>query len=532
MNKVVDFPAAAVTEEEKARRTMVEATRLANLAPGEWRLWLDRSAERLGITRDELQAAVTDIIKDKDKKRREAEVEARRIEQRAQKQQAAVQRDLKRERQRIEKDAERKRKEKNKAFAIIIKLPSDQHEAKLVDLAKRIDEDVAGLRDEFSGFIEAERSFTPSSEWYVEPWGEPVATVALLQEIIAKVTKHIVARPHEALTIALWVAFAWIHEVATHSPYLVVTSAEPDSGKTTLLGVLRFLVPKPFMSVESTGPSIFRFVDREKPTLLVDEADDLFQRKADIKHVFNAAWTRGTKIPRQMSVQGVSITVWFDPFCPKVVGLLGLNLPPTLRGRSIVIKLWPKKPEEKAESFSHADDEEFVNLRRKLARWAVDTAALKEATPLLPPNFNNRAASNWKVLLAIAECAGMGQQARDAAERLSRTARKPSSGVQLLEAMRAMFATGRNVITSEQVVGELIADPNAPWCEYNRGGSITQRQVADLLRQYDITPLVIHPTKRSTLSPRGYRAEQFRDVFDRFLPPDHPHIRTPGGKTK
>ena len=39
--KVLDFPRVEVTPEESARRVMVEATRLASLAPGEWRLWID-----------------------------------------------------------------------------------------------------------------------------------------------------------------------------------------------------------------------------------------------------------------------------------------------------------------------------------------------------------------------------------------------------------------------------------------------------------------------------------------------------------
>ena len=47
--KVLDFPRAEVTTEESARRVMVEATRLAGLAPGEWRLWVGRSAERLRV---------------------------------------------------------------------------------------------------------------------------------------------------------------------------------------------------------------------------------------------------------------------------------------------------------------------------------------------------------------------------------------------------------------------------------------------------------------------------------------------------
>ena len=44
--KVLDFPRVEVTPEESARRVMVEATRLASLAPGEWRPALNGSAYR------------------------------------------------------------------------------------------------------------------------------------------------------------------------------------------------------------------------------------------------------------------------------------------------------------------------------------------------------------------------------------------------------------------------------------------------------------------------------------------------------
>jgi Protein of unknown function (DUF3631) len=210
------------------------------------------------------------------------------------------------------------------------------------------------------------------------------------------------------------------------------------------------------------------------------------------------------------------------------VGLLGLNMPRALVGRSIVIKLWPKKADE-TQSFDHRDDDEFGNLRRKLARWSADNAvALKDAKPLLPAGFNNRAASNWRLLLAVAELAGGNwpKQARDAAERLSRTIRKPSWGLRLLAAFKdSIFVAAREDIQSREVIAILNGDPDGVWCEYHHGGPITQRQVADILEQYDIHPLVIHPEKRSTSSPRGYKLEQFHDVFERFLPPD-PHIRT------
>ena len=118
-----------------------------------------------------------------------------------------------------------------------------------------------------------------TDSWNVELWSDPVDTQSLLQKISAKIRKYIVLRPEALIATALWTMTAWAHEGAAHSPILAAISVEPDSGKSTLLGVLRFLVPKPFVSVEPTGPSVYRTVDREHPTLIIDEADDLFLPK-------------------------------------------------------------------------------------------------------------------------------------------------------------------------------------------------------------------------------------------------------------
>jgi len=280
-------------------------------------------------------------------------------------------------------------------------------------------------------------------------------------------------------------------------------------------------VPKPFVSVEPTGPSVYRTVDREHPTLIIDEADDLFYRKSDLRAIVNAGWSRGTRIPRQER--------WYDPFCPKILGILGkTKLPRTIASRSIILKMWPKKPDEKAEDFAYADDPEFSTIRRKLARWAADNVRIiKDLKPPQPPGFNNRLNANWKLLLQIAQHAGGSwpEQACRSATYLSRAPYEPSVGVQLLAALRAMFTKNRTEITSEQVVQELVADPDSPWQEYRGRGPITKNQVAALLRDYDIRPVVVHPTKRADFSRHGYRAAQFEDAFARFLPHE-PNIRT------
>jgi Protein of unknown function (DUF3631) len=61
--------------------------------------------------------------------------------------------------------------------------------------------------------------------------------------------------------------------------------------------------------------------------------------------------------------------------------------------------------------------------------------------------------------------------------------------------------------------------------EYRSRGPIIKKQVAALLKDFEIRPAVVHPTKRADLSRHGYRAAQFENAFARFLPPE-PNIRT------
>src|SRR6202035_3602995 len=94
-----------------------------------------------------------------------------------------------------------------------------------------------------TAFVGMQSWAASTDSWNVELWPDPVETQKLLQKISAKIRKYIVLRPEALIATALWTMTAWAHEGATHSPILAAISVEPDSGKSTLLGVLRFLVP-------------------------------------------------------------------------------------------------------------------------------------------------------------------------------------------------------------------------------------------------------------------------------------------------
>jgi putative DNA primase/helicase len=516
--KIVDFP---ISPEERARRLKIEVERLSSQSPTEWMFWLNDSAEKHGIPSAQLKAMIEATIKAKEKQARADKAEDQRREQRVENQRVAARREEERQRreqqraqEKADKEAERKQLKREKEFAALLKLPSAEHESRLVALAKRLDEDLEFLRDEFAQFAAMEEK--SGEKGYVEPWPELVDARALLTELMTQARRYLVMHDDAAVAVTLWIAFAWLHDIAVHSPHLVFTSAEGDTGKTTACGVVGFLTPRPYLAAELTGPSLYRFVDHMRPTLIIDDADNLLQRRPDLVHIINVSWTRGTKIPRQHH----GVTCWFDPFCPKVIAGVNVSLPKTTASRTVTIKLVPRLAHEHVHDFNHVDNDDFIALRRKLARFTADNAAaLKDARPVLPPGFNNRQAMNWRLLLAIAERAGGSwpKRARVAAIKLARERRQPSEGIRLLEAFHMLFAAHGPMLTSTDVVTLLTAGQDSEWAEFRGRGPITKRQVALLLDPYDIHPDVIHPHGRK--ADRGYKAEWFADAFARYLRP-------------
>jgi hypothetical protein len=243
----------------------------------------------------------------------------------------------------------------------------------------------------------------------------------------------------------------------------------------------------------------------------------------------------GVRIPRQEKIQGEWVTVWYDPFCAKAVTLVGTNLPEPLISRSIVIELWKMKSGEAVEKVDPLNPElmdAFKTLRRMLRRWADDHgAALKAARPTTPTAFINRSADNWILQWAIADTAGAdwGQQARDAAERLSQAGIvEPSWLERLASEFWILFVEPQDKaaplerIPSADLVKRLTDDPVSVWCDYGRGRPVTQREVAALLRK-----LHVHPRSIGKRRVKGYYAHDLfqKQVFERILGRD-PLIRS------
>ena len=352
----------------------------------------------------------------------------------------------------------------------------------------------------------------------VEPSPHPVAGDGLLHQIVRRLKWHVIFSDEAANAVALWIAFAWTHDAATHSPMSLVTSAERDSGKTTLLGLLNLTSPRGLMVADASPAVLFRMVEKWHPTLVVDEADDQFKENPQLRAVINSGWTRGAGIPRcHPDTHEPEI---FSTFGPKAIGMKGRSIPDTTLSRAIVIEMIRKKPGEFAADFEHIDDSELDALRRQLARWSEDNVkTLCGARPDMPEGFHNRLAANWRPLLAIADLAG-GEWPRLAREAAVALAPKDTSsiGTTLLQDIKAIFAEkDTDRLPSAEITAALHAFEDRPWAEWGRAGKpISANQLARILKPFVIVSGTIR-TEHGTA--KGYHLHQFGDAFERYLGP-------------
>ena len=153
-------------------------------------------------------------------------------------------------------------------------------------------------------------------------------------------------------------------------------------------------------------------------------------------------------------------------------------------------------------------------LGRKLARFTQDNAAkIQAADPEPPAARHDRAADNWRPLLAIAEVAGCDWLARGrkaALEIHGASDDADERGVQLLGDIRLVFdASDGDALWTEELLDRLVAMKERPWCEDNRGKPLTARGLAAMLKPFGIAADQVW---RKGSNKRGYALSQFKEA--------------------
>src|SRR5215471_8935370 len=315
--------------------------------------------------------------------------------------------------------------------------------------------------------------------WNVEPSAEPVDGAALLTSLRQVFRRYLVLPRGADTALPLWVLHTWTMDAGDISPLMVVVSPTKRCGKTSLLILLYFLTPRSELSSNITASALFRYIEEVRPTLLIDEADSFVSDNEELRGILNSGHTKAAAhVIRTVDQRPRRFSTW----APKALATIRA-VADTLEDRAIAVQLQRKPPNAKVARLRRRDSEEFAALRSQAARWAVDSFdLLVDPDPQIPDGLNDRAADNWRPLLAIADLAGgeWPQQARHSARLLSGRAQDSAVGVELLTDIRVAFGDA-DIIRSADLVTKLAADPERPWAEWRHGRPVTQKQLASLL---------------------------------------------------
>ena len=308
------------------------------------------------------------------------------------------------------------------------------------------------------------------------------------------------------------------------APRLAIQSPAPDCGKTTLLMLVACGVPRRRMAGDISPASLFRLVDALHVTLLLDQADNMFNGLSDqlLLQVVNSGHRRKTAFIERVDTlpDGTKKTVRFSTFTG--IAYAGIKeLPPTQQTRCIAIKLQAATAAE-LKNIEHLVDDDSPEMRivcRKLIRWSAD---LKELPKIdRPTELLNRLGDNWYPMRQIAQLASGAwvQRAFNAAQESKVNAADKGDLPALLGSILQIFREPPiERLQTGEIVQKLLAEPEGPWREKHKGKPINEYYLRDILREVIPKDSPKWRMRKEGSKPvRGYHHDLFLGAWERYL---------------
>jgi hypothetical protein len=359
---------------------------------------------------------------------------------------------------------------------------------------------------------------------------------ALLDEAVRALGRYVVFRDVEhAAAAALYVAATHAVRELQFAPRFRVKSPVKRCGKTLLLDVMSCMVHRALPTANVSAAALVRSIGSDPATLVLDEMDAVFgknvkgdEKAETLRGVLNAGFGRGKPYIRYDAVNCQVES--FPTFAMAIIAGIG-DLPDTIEDRAIIVSLVRKTKDRKVARFRLRQHTPGLrDLGDRLAAWVGPLAAqIGDAQPAMPPGMSDRAEDTWEPLIAVADAAGghWPRTARHVARVMSAEAAKADTdqdtGTRLLTDMREVFGDADRLPTTVILV-KLAGLTGAPWGDWNHGRAMTDRQLADKLRGFGITPQQVKIEQKNL---KGYFRGDFYAAWAAYVteppaPPEPP----------
>jgi hypothetical protein len=341
----------------------------------------------------------------------------------------------------------------------------------------------------------------------------------LVRDIEQFIRRFVVLPGRTLLPLALWTVGTHLFGVFDSYAYLVITSPTPRCGKSRVLEILSLLCANPERTSNISEAAMFRLIERFKPTLLLDEMEQLREkgeRAQILRNLLNAGNRRDAMAIR--CAEGGKTIERCQVYCPKALAAIG-SLPDTITDRSVVVRMQRRTLEEKIERFLFQRAERQARqILGRIAAWSKQHQNTIQVAYANAPDLEfieDRDAESWTPLfslLAVAdasrlaelrECAEVlcGQKQDDAAEE--------HLTVRLICDAATVLHGDEKYIPSAELLRRLREIEDSPWSS----PEFDARRSANYLRGFGLRS---KPVRIGDSTPRGYITAEIRERASRY----------------
>jgi hypothetical protein len=247
----------------------------------------------------------------------------------------------------------------------------------------------------------------------------PINAAKLVDDVEAFLAERLHLPSGAALLLAYFALNTWTFNVFDTVPYLSLESAVPGCGKSTVVRLLEAVSCRSCKATSLSEAVMFRLIDTETPTLLVDEAETIegrSERAEALRAIAHEGYKKGGRVAR---CEGEDHEVrWFDVFCPKVFAAIG-GVSGALLDRCLVIHMEkaPKGSIRKSTRHRALQRDARVLVAQLEAYGLQVSDALRQQYETEPdcgywPAITDREAELWGPLLIHARLAGPEAEAK------------------------------------------------------------------------------------------------------------------------